>query len=185
MGKNNRRGLVETPSPDVLGPLQDIIRQLREGGLTKEHLQALSDHRNPFEKKEAVQVTSFKHDKTKDGWTLLEDAPFDDKLFIPDVVEFLKSGESSVNGEVMKQRAKELNAHLGQRHAEYLMDHQELIPKRWRGKYYLAFPGTIWRDSDSCRRVPFLYRLDGRWCLHFSWLRSGWDSRNRLLRSRE
>ena len=123
MKKNYRRGSAE-PSLDVLGPLQDIIRQVREGKLTKEHLQAFSERRNPFQKKaELSQAIPFKYDKTNDGWTLLEDVPFDGKQFTPDIVEFLKpggllkSGESSVNGEVMKQRAKELNANLGQRHA--------------------------------------------------------------------
>ena len=88
-------------------------------------------------------TASFKHDKTKGGWTLLEDTPFDGRQFVPDIVEFLKQGEFWVNGEVMRQRAKELNAHLGQRYAEYLLDHQELIIKEWRGKYFLAFPGTV------------------------------------------
>src|SRR3990167_6729355 len=78
---------------------------------------------------------SFKNDKTKDGWKLLEDVPFNGDKFEPEIMEFLKSGESYVNGEVMKQRAKELNAHLGQGHAEYLLEHQELIPKECRGKY--------------------------------------------------
>src|SRR3989338_3861144 len=124
MKKNNRRGSAEGSSQDVLGPLQDLIRQLRSGVRTKQQLVDFSEGRNPFLKKmEAAQAIPFKHDKAKDNWTLLEDVPFDGKQFIPEIVEFLKSGEFSVNGEVMKQRAKELNANLGQRHAEYLLDH--------------------------------------------------------------
>ncbi len=134
--------------------------------------------------KQVVSVP-FKHDKAKDGWTLLEDTPFDGKQFVPDLVEFLKPGESYVSGEVMKQRAKELNAHLGQRHAEYLLDHQELILKEWRGNYFLVFPGTVWQDSDGDRSVPFLNWDGGRWYLDFYWLRYDWYDDFRLVRSRE
>ncbi|MDP3729145.1 MAG: hypothetical protein Q8R26_00090 [bacterium] len=193
MKTKNRRGLAEGSSQDVMGPLQDIIRQVREGELVKEHLQAFSEHRNPFPKKEKGTVLiPFKYDKTKDGWTLIEDVPFDGKQFIPDIVEFLKprgfrrSAEIFVSGKVMRQRAKKLNANLGQRHAEYLLDYQELIPKEWQGEYNLAFPGTIWRGSRGDRYVPRLYWYDDRWCMDpdFGWLRYSWCSGDRLVRPR-
>ncbi|MEK9170410.1 MAG: hypothetical protein AAB674_02065, partial [Patescibacteria group bacterium] len=85
------------------------------------------------------------------------------------------------NGEVMKQRAKKLNANLGQHHAEYLLEHQDLIPKEWRGKFYLTFPGTVWRDRVGFRDVPCLSWDGGRWCLRFDWLRSVWGSGARLV----
>ena len=109
----------------------------------------------------------------------------DGKQFVPDIVEFLKPGESSVNGELMKQRAKELNAHLGQYHAEYLLEHQELIPKEWQGKYYLVFLGTVWQDRDGDRFVPYLSWDGDGWYLSFDWLRGDWDSSVRLVRLRE
>ena len=182
-----------------IGIMKAIDEQLLLGlerpgsGLTLDQLQRVVEHRNPFLKKEdAAVLTSFKHDKTKDGWTLLEPGPkFNGQQFAPDIVEFLKpggllkSGESSVNGEVMKQRAKELNANLGQRHAEYLLEHQELIPNEWRGKYYLVFPGTVWRDSDGRRGVPCLGWDGDGWYLYFSWLGNGWDSDGRLVLIRE
>lgn len=184
MKAKNRRGSVE-PSLDVLGPLQDLIRQFREGKKTKEQLVAFNENRCFCKKKaEAFAPVPLKYDKTKDGWTKLEDVPFDGKSFVPDIVEFLKPNESSVNGEVMKQRAKELGAHLGQAHAEYLLDHQELIPTEWRGKYYLTFAGTVWQDGFGRRFVAYLYWGGDRWYLHFYWLEDVWFSRDRLLRSR-
>ncbi|MEK9170059.1 MAG: hypothetical protein AAB674_00220, partial [Patescibacteria group bacterium] len=117
MKTKNRRGLSEGASQDVLGPIQDLIRQLRSGARTKQQLVDFNEGRNPFLKKGEMVILplSFKYDKTKDGWELVEPGPeFDGKQFVPDLVEFLKSGESSVNGEVMKQRAKKLNANLGQ-----------------------------------------------------------------------
>lgn len=135
----------------------------------------------------ATMLAPLKYDKTRDGWTLLEDVLFDlsgqdGKLFVPDIVEFLKPNEFFVNGEEMKRRGREeLNAHLGQHHAEYLMEHQELIPKEWRGKYYLVFPGTVWQGSYSRRLVPYLHWDGDRWCLDFHWLRGDWGPVGRLV----
>jgi len=127
-----------------------------------------------------------KHNKTKEeGWTLLEDVPFNGQQFIPDIVEFLKSGESSVKGEVMAQRAKELNANLGQHHAEYLLEHQELISTEWRGRYYLTFPGTVWRGSGGDRFVPCLHWGGDGWCLDWRWLGLGWSGGARLVSLRK
>lgn len=54
--KKRRRGPVETPGLDVLGPLQEIIRQVRKGDLTVAHLQAVAMHRNPFARAETVKA---------------------------------------------------------------------------------------------------------------------------------
>lgn len=157
----NRRGSVKKPGLDVLGPLQDIIRQMREGKITNDQLQAFVEHRNPFIFKSAVD--RFQLNKTKDGWTLLEDVPFDGIQFTPDIVGFFKPGESSVHCDVMRVRAREANANLGQRHAEYLLVHQELIPTNWRGKHRLVFPGTLWGYSGNGRYVQCLDWFDGQW----------------------
>lgn len=49
MSTKRRRGPVQEPGLDVLGPLQDVIRQMREGKITPAQLQAFAEHSNPFE----------------------------------------------------------------------------------------------------------------------------------------
>lgn len=161
---------------DVSGPLEDFLKKLlgEEGGQWLSAFKKFLRKENPWEK------LLFKHDKTHDGWTLLEDIPFDGKEFAPEFVEFLKSGESCVNGDTMRLRAKKLNAHTGQRHAEYLLEHQNRIPKELRGRY-LVFPDTVWRDSGGRRRVPCLRWDGGEWCLRWGWLEGDWDDGVRLV----
>lgn len=115
------------------------------------------------------------------SWKLLEDVESNSYPFNPDIVEFLRPGESYVDGEVMKQRAKELNANLGQRDLEYLEDHQELIPKEWRNEYYLVAPGTVRRDCLGLQCVPCLTWLGNRWFFEFTNLESRWGGRVRLV----
>ena len=173
-------GIVGLPV-QMIGTLYDLVKKLggEDGWVWLSALKRFLRKENPWEK------PLFKHDKTKDNWTLLEPGPeLDSKPFKPDIKEFLKPNESYVNGEAMKQRAKELNAHLGQHHAEYLEEHPELIPKEWRDKY-LVFPGTVWQDRDGSRSVPYLRWGGGEWCLGFNRLRLGWGGDDRLVRPRE
>ena len=51
MKKKDRRGSAEGSSQDALGPLQDLIRQLRSGARTKTQLVDFNEGRNPFVKK--------------------------------------------------------------------------------------------------------------------------------------
>ena len=132
--------------------------------------------------------TGFDRDMTKENWQLLEDVKGD----IPEgastlnleLIPFLNEGESSVNGEEMKNRSKDLKAHHGQKLAELLLRNQSQIPKEWR-QFYLAFPGTVWQSSRGDRNVPYLGWLDGRWYLNFRWLDNDWRSLVRLVRFRE
>ena len=166
----------------MTGTLYDLVKKLggEDGWVWLSALKRFLRKENPWEK------PLFKYDKTKDGWKLLEPGPeFNGKPFTPDIMEFLKSNESYVNGEVMKQRAKELNAHLGQKHAEYLLEHQELISKDWQGKYYLVFPGTVWQYRGGRRNVPCLRWDGGEWYLYFYWLGNDWYGSDRLVRPRE
>ncbi len=129
----------------------------------------------------AVIKSNFQFDKTKDGWTLLEDVePRISSVSNLKLLSFLKRGESYVDGEVMKKRAEEEKANFGQKDAEWLLAHQSEIPKEFR-KYYLVFPGTVWQDPDGRRCVAYLSWYGGRWCLFFSWLGYGWGSIYRLL----
>lgn len=128
---------------------------------------------------------SFKRDMSKEGWTLLQDVsePEISVAFL-ELVPFLREGEQSIIGEVMTERSKELGANLGQRHAEYLLEHQEEIPQEWRS-FYISFPGTIWRDPHGYRDIPCLRWSDGGWDLLFRWLGDRWRSDGRLVRPRK
>ena len=127
----------------------------------------------------------FVYDRTRDGWELLEDVGFTSidpgKL---ELVQFLEQGETIIVGTEMARRAKELRANLGQRHAEFLLEHQAKIPKEFR-KYYLVFTGTKWRGPDGRLGVAYLYWRGGQWVLYFGWLESDWSSVGRLPRLRE
>lgn len=131
--------------------------------------------------------TEFNRDMTKDGWTLVEDVkndiPNGVSILNLELVSFLNEGESSVNGEEMKKRSINLNVHHGQKLAELFLRNQSQIPKEWR-QFYLAFPGTVWRDSYRSRRIPCLHWEDDQWVLSFYWLVNGWYSLARLVRFR-
>ena len=132
--------------------------------------------------------TGFDRDMTKENWQLLEDVKGDIPEGIStlnlELIPFLNEGESSVNGEEMKNRSKDLKANHGQKLAELLLRNQSQIPKEWR-QFYLAFPGTVWQSSRGDRNVPYLGWLDGRWYLNFRWLDNDWHSLVRLVRFRE
>ncbi len=128
---------------------------------------------------------TFLRDMTREDWELVEDVS-DEPLPAAnlELVSFLKRGESCISGEEMRRRAKEKNASLGQRQAEYLLGHQEEIPSGWN-QFYLVFPGTAWRAPGGSLRVPVLYWHGGRWSLIFFWLGADWNSLDRLMRPRK
>ena len=164
----------------ITGQLFEIGRQLRQpNGYSfdpaqlKLHLQAAIEGR--FE----VVYGNFRFDKRKDGWTLLENSPRHISSAITGI-SFLK-GENSINGEEMVRRARtEFNANYGQEDAEWLLENQDKIPAELR-KYFLVFPGTIWRRRLGDRFVPCLDWFGGRWFLVFSWLDDVWFSIGRLV----
>ena len=121
----------------------------------------------------------FVNDKTKDGWKLIENVELVGEPTIT-LAKFLQPGENSVGGETMLERAKALGNCAGQLHAERLLVQQADVPEEYR-QYYLIFPGTVWQDSDSNRRVPYLRWDDDRWYLRF-WLdHDHWSARDRLV----
>ena len=124
-------------------------------------------------------------DMTKEGWTLpdgdIEYRPGEVEL---EFCEFLKFGESWIKGTEMAKRAVKLGANLGQKHAEALLENQNLIPPEFR-HFYLTFPGTVWLDSSGDRHVPCLSWYGEQCSLLFHWLEFDWRSRDRLLRPRK
>lgn len=148
---------------------------------------------DPDEVAKAVQQIidrsqKFQRDMQKEDWELIEDVGETNLLSVNqlELVSFLFSGEGFITGEELVQRAKKMHTNLGQRQAEYLLDHQDQIPGEWR-QYYLIFPGTIWRSHHGNPFVPYLDfdRLRGRWVLNFRWLNRGFGVSSRLLRPRE
>lgn len=131
----------------------------------------------------------FELDMRKDGWTLLEDVqdPDPETAFANGLesVPFLEYGEECIDDEKLVLRARgKLRANYGQRHAEYLLGHQEGIPEEFQ-KYYLVFTGTVWRAPDGCRRGAYLYWYGGHWHLDFFWFDHLFRPVDRLVRPRE
>src|SRR3990167_11517578 len=123
-----------------------------------------------------MNKNKFKQNKEEDGWKLLEDVPFNESdLKDLELVEFLKDGEDKIKGEEMRKRAKELNANLGQSHAEYLMEHFELLPDKAKN-YRLIFSGTVWQVGGGYRSIPYLSWSGGRGDLVFDWFELDWNS---------
>ena len=171
----------------------DLVQAVRARGGSDEDIHRLvtPDGKHLMEKIADLIVTTggitFSRDMRKEGWTLLEPGPKRVIKSVSDLelVGFLKSGEEYIDGEELIRRARqELNADLGQEDAEWLLAHQDQIPKEWRG-YFLTFPGTVWQGSRGHRYIPDLYWSDGRWFLHFDWLGYDWSDRARLLRFRK
>jgi len=54
---------------------------------------------------------------------------------------------------------------------DYLLAHQELIPKEWKGRC-VFFWGTIYRNSYGYLYVRYLYWDDGAWDWRYDWLGS-------------
>lgn len=84
----------------------------------------------------------------------------------------------------MVQRAKELNANLGQEDAEWLLKHHDQFTLELK-LVHLAFPGTIWEDPYGNCYVPYLYEDDAWLHLAFCYLIDGWHSGIQLLRHRQ
>lgn len=107
-------------------------------------------------------ASTFRYDKRKDGWKLIENVELGNNELTLQFNEFLKEGESCVKGTIMMDRAKGMGSLAGQLHAERLLDQQESIPKELRN-FYLVFAGTVWRDPDGDLRVPYLYWHGDEW----------------------
>lgn len=67
----------------------------------------------------------------------------------------------------LRDRAKEMDAHLGLQHARCIMRAQQEVPKEWH-KYNLLFPGTIARAMrDGKLYLPVLLDHEGDFFLGF------------------
>ena len=82
-----------------------------------------------------------------------------------ELVPFLKEGESYVSGDTMVERALELGANLGEKDGTLILELQDQIPQRLRGKFSLVF--TAWRIPSGPQFVAYLDWGGTRW--HRNW----------------
>lgn len=123
------------------------------------------------------------------SFVLIKDEDIDSDLIHATVedlilVPFLKRGESSVRGEILVERAQGLKANNGRKFAEWLLEHENEIPVKFR-KYTLAFPGTLWGAGDYNRLMPYLYWDDdetNEWQPRVTLIHGMWDDNDRLVR---
>ena len=59
-----------------------------------------------------------------------------------ELLPILKDNETYISGKEMLKRAKEQGITTGKEDADYLLTHQNEIPKEWQ-EYYLIFPGYL------------------------------------------
>lgn len=97
-----------------------------------------------------------------------------------ELVPFLKKGEWSVRGDVMVERAKELNANLGEEDCRFILEHQDQIPEEFQGKFFLIF--TAWRHLSGPQRIAYLEMGDYYWYQDWAWLDDVWCNDVRLVR---
>ncbi len=96
-------------------------------------------------------------DKYGNPWVVVEDVlPSNFKVEDLEFVSFLKDGELRVNNETMQKRARELKANFGLVDGKRLLERQDNIPAKLRGKFLILLPGTILYDNVHDPRPPFL-----------------------------
>ena len=174
--------------------LSEFHEQLMAKRITLENFQAFL--RNPDQYREGNKFPSEIHaadlipeytDKNgnKKKWEIVEDIE-PSKFQVKDLefISFLEKGEEFVKGEVMRQRAVKLKANLGLCDGKYLLEHQDEIPAKLRGKKYVVLPGTVLYDSDGNLRVPCLCWDGDRWVLSFGWVGNAFYGRDCLARSK-
>ncbi|MDP3975826.1 MAG: hypothetical protein Q8P95_02820 [bacterium] len=114
-------------------------------------------------------------------------------------VSFLQEGEDHIHSVDMLERARRINANLGQHDLEFLFRYQECIPSEWH--FQLVAPGTVWEEtkhegestSKKLRRaglswlnlrvcfVPVLCWEGDGWAFDFRSLSLSWGGISRLL----
>lgn len=95
------------------------------------------------------------------------------------LVPFLEGNEVSVLGDEMVERAKRLNANLGEDDAQWILNHQEEIPAELRGNITLVF--TAWRNSSDPRYVTYLHYNNGQWIAYLRKLDYPWHGYDLLV----
>ena len=123
----------------------------------------------------------FLNDKTSEGFELLEDVSEPTEFAAENLgeVQIFGDDESFAVGDDVVDRVRSMSPKLGQRHAEYLHAHPEMIPEAYN-RITLVFGGTLWRDGAGNHLVPCLHRSQGEWKIIFGILEMGMDNTDRM-----
>ena len=123
----------------------------------------------------------FANDKTAEGMELLEDVSEPALIAAENLGEAQIFGDDEpfMVGDDVIDRVRSMSPKLGQRHAEYLLAHPDMIPEEYN-RYSLVFGGTLWRDQAGNHLVPCLHRSRGEWTLIFGILEMGMDNTDRM-----
>ncbi len=123
------------------------------------------------------QLTEFHEQVIRSGGVLSDVEPTKFQIKDLEFISVLEEGEEPIDGESMCRRAVKLKANFGLRDSKYLLEHQEEIPAKLRGKKYILLPRTILSVPSGGLRVPGLSWLGNRLIPRFYWLVNGFNSR--------
>ena len=123
-----------------------------------------------------------KNDQTKEGWNLIEDVtePVEISGETIQTRSLIEDGGDDLFGDEVVEKVRAIESRLGQRHAEFFLEHPGQIPVEYQ-KYMLVFPGTIWFGTDSNHQVPCLTYRQGEWSLIFGILEGGLEDRDLIV----
>ena len=115
----------------------------------------------------------------RQGQVELEYRPDEDELYVngKKFVPYLSEkqlGDKVVRGYDLQVEA-EANSPTNATLADVLYEHQEFIPKKWRGRVWY-FWGSEWGDYDGLRYVRYLRWSGTAWFRYYSWLEYDWNS---------
>jgi hypothetical protein len=126
---------------------------------------------------------AFQNDKAAMGWTLVDDVTEPTSISI-DTIELqaiIEEGGPDLLGEEMVDFVEKITApKLGQRHAEFLLDHPDQIPEEFQ-RLSLIFLGTVWRGPEGNHHVPCLSFYQGAWEITFGILEGGVETRDQMV----
>ena len=123
-----------------------------------------------------------KNDQSTEGWRLVEDVTEPTEISGDAIQTRTLTEEGGVDlfGDEVVEKVQAIESRLGQRHAEFFLDHPEQISEDYQ-KYMLVFPGTIWFGTDSNHQVPCLTYRQGKWELIFGILEGGLEDRDLIV----
>ena len=134
-----------------------------------------------------VNLSALSTELIKKGWKLAMDV----EPVLPgmkgdiEYVSFLRADEIFISDEELVERAFDLGAELGQRDAEWIVEHQGMLSECPEEVRYLLFPGTAWEHLNGAWLYVYLYRTgkeEKKWDLYVLWMDFGFSDRVRLVR---